>query len=130
MGLVVGSQPCIVVSTVAVAKELFQNSDAIFASRPKRLYWTMNTGHTDYKNLTGASYGLYWWQVRKLCTTELFSPQRHASYTSIRTEEVHHMMKDLLTRYAVKGDAVNLKEKLFGVAANNMTRMLTNKRYL
>lgn len=48
----------------------------------------------------------------------------------IRTEEVHHMMKDLLTNYAAKGDTVNLKDKLFGVAANNMTRMLTNKRYL
>lgn len=118
------------VSTVAVAKELFQKNDAIFASRPTRLYWTMNTGNPDYKNFTGAPYSLYWRQLRKLCNAELFSPQRHASYMSIRTEEVHHMMKDLLINYAVKGDAVNLKDKLFGVAANNMTRMLTHKRYL
>lgn len=90
----------------------------------------MITGNPDYKNFSGAPYGLYWRQLRKLCNAELFSPQRHASYMHIRTEEVHHMMKDLLTNYAAKGDTVNLKEKLFGVAANNMTRMLTNKRYL
>ena len=95
---VVGSMPCIVVSTAAAARELFRTNDAIFCGRPQKLIWTILGGDsTEYKSLTSAAPdGPYWPQLRKLCRTELFSRKRHASYETVRTEEIHHMMKLLL----------------------------------
>ena len=130
---VVGSMPCIVVSTAAAAKELFRTNDAIFCGRPKRLIWTVLGGDsTEYKSLgSAAPDGPYWPQLRKLCRLELFSPKRHASYETVRTEEIHHMMK-LLLEMSSNGDStvVNLKGWLYGVTINNMTRMLLNKRFV
>ena len=127
---VVGAYPCIVVSTAAVAKELFQNNDAIFASRPLMSFWTTKfKGSTDYRSLVGAPYGSYWRQLRRLCVNELFSPMRHAFYKKVRIEEVHDMMK-LVLKNSSKGHTVNLLNHLHGVAANNSTRMITNKRYV
>ena len=116
------------VSTASVAEELFQTNDANFSSRPTRLYWNVRSGSTEYKDF-GAPYGKYWRQLRKLCNTELFSPKRQASYEKVRTEEVHDMLRSLLEE-SRSGNAVNLRLKLYGVAANNMTRMLTNKRFV
>ena len=126
--VVVGTKPCIVVSTVSVAEELFQANDANFLSRPTRLYWNLRSGSTEYKDF-GAPYGKYWRQLRKLCNNELFSPKRQASYEKVRAEEVHDMLHSLLEESRI-GNAVNLKLKLYGVAANTMTRMLTNKRFV
>ena len=129
---VVGSMPCIVVSTAAAARELFQTNDAIFCGRPTKLIWTIfGGGSTEYKSVgSAAPDGPYWPQLRKLCRTELFSPKRHASYETIRTEEIHYMMKLLLEMSCHEGTIINLKVWLFGVTANNMTRMLVNKRFV
>lgn len=50
----VGFIPCVVVSS---CKELFQEIDAIFSSRPLGLAATVYTGSTNYKNMAGAPYG-------------------------------------------------------------------------
>jgi hypothetical protein len=128
---VVGSMPCIVVSSAAAARELFRTNDAIFCGRPQKLIWTVLAGSTEYKSITSAAPdGPYWPQLRKLCRLELFSPKRHASYETVRTEEIHHMMKLLLEMSSNGDTVVNLKLWLYGVTANNMTRMLVNKRFV
>ena len=72
----------------------------------------------------------YWLKLRKLCRSELFSPKRHASYETVRTEEIHHMMKLLLEMSCNGETVINLKGWLYGVTVNNMTRMLVNKRFV
>ena len=124
--------PCIVVSTAAAARELFRTNDAIFCGRPKKLIWTiLAEGNTEYKSLASAAPdGPYWSKLRKLCRTEVFSPKRHAYYETVRTEEIHHMMKLLLEKSCNGDNAINLRVWLYGVNANNMTRMLVNKRFV
>lgn len=121
-----GQVPCLVVCTVAAAKDLFKTHDAAFSNRPKRLDHKIISG-TTYKSLTSAPYGPYWRQVRRVCNSELFSPALHVSHESVRREEIHSMMKVLLEA-AQTGDAVNLQSWSTGVTANNITRMLINKR--
>ena len=129
---VVGSMPCIVVSTAAAARELFRTNDAIFCGRPQKLIWTVLAGgNTEYKSLgSAAPDGPYWPQMRKLCHTELFSAKRLASYETVRIEEIHYMMKLLLEKSCSEDTAIDLKVWLFGVSTNNMTRMLVNKRFV
>ena len=117
--------PCIVVSTAAVAKEIFQHNDAVFSSRRR----TLNSEVTyDRKSMGTAPYGPYWRQTRKVYSQELFNPRRQASYESAKLEEIRHMMKNLLNE-SKQGNDVNLKSWSTGVTANIMTRMLMNKRY-
>ena len=124
--------PCIVVSTAAAARELFRTNDAIFCGRPTKLIWTiLGGGSTEYKSLgSAAPDGPYWPQLRKLCHTELFSPKRQASYETVRIEEIQYMMKLLLEKSCNGDTGINLKVWLYGVTANNMTRMLVNKRFV
>jgi hypothetical protein len=118
-----------VVSTAAVAKELCQTNDAVFSSRPSQSLanTTLSFGSTEHKSLTAAPYGPYWRQLRRFCTTELFSATRHASYERVRIEEIQNMMQALLEE-SRKGDAIDLKSWLYGANANNMTRMFIKKR--
>jgi hypothetical protein len=120
-----------VVSSEAVARELFQTHDALFSSRPQMLFWTASSGSTDVKNLSGAPYNLYWQHLHRLCNTELFTAKRQASYERFRTEEIHDMMKVLLedSRNGSSSQPLTLNTRLYGFAANNITRMLTHKRY-
>lgn len=127
MYLQLGQVPCLVVCTAAAAKDLFKSHDAAFSNRPKRLDHRVISG-TTYKSLTSAPYGPYWRQVRRVCNTELFSPAQHASHERFRRQEIHSMMKALL-QPSQTGDAVDLQSWSTGVTANNMTRMLINKRY-
>ena len=120
-----GSVPCIVVSTAAVAKEIFQNNDAVFSSRPNLLVYNVKTGR---KSMGTAPYGPFWRQARKVANQELFNHRRHASYEKSRLEEIRHMMKNLLSE-SKQGNVVNLKSWSTGVTANVMTQMLMKKRY-
>jgi len=125
MYLRLGSMPCIVVSTAAVAKEIFQHNDAVFSSRRTTLNSEVTYGR---KSMGTAPYGPYWRQTRKVYSQELFSPRRQASYESSKLEEIRHMMKNLLNE-CKQGNDVNLKSWSTGVTANIMTRMLMNKRF-
>ena len=120
--LLVGAQPCLVVSTVAVAKEVFQTNDADFLSRPETLFGAFSSG-----SMVGAPDGPYWRKLRKLCNTELFSHKRQASYQGIRTEEVRDLVRGLL-QDSKKGAPLTLPPRLHAMAANNLTRMSINKR--
>ncbi|KAG0575549.1 hypothetical protein KC19_5G012000 [Ceratodon purpureus] len=129
MYLRLGSKPCIVISSVATAKEFYKTNDASFCARPKRLSWTVwHNNEDDYKDLALTSNMPYWRRLRKFLNAELFSPARHASHRSIREEEIQYMMKILLED-CKKSDVVNLKGWLYGVTCNTMTRMITGKRF-
>ncbi|KAG0599533.1 hypothetical protein M758_12G159400 [Ceratodon purpureus] len=126
MYLRLGSVPCLIISTAAAAKEVFQTNDVSFSSRPKGLYFEIISDN--YKTLVLTPYGPYWRQLRKFSSSELFSAKRHASYRGVREEELRNMLAILLET-SEKGEAVNVKSWLYEVSANVMTRMLINKRY-
>lgn len=91
------------------------------------MFFSIINGNDDYKNLAAAPYGPHWRGLRKFYISELFSPKRVMSYHQQRTHEVHHMMKVLIAQ-ANKGYEVRIREWVFGVTCNIMTRMLINKR--
>lgn len=81
----------------------------------------------DGKLLGTSPYGPYWRHLRKIAVSELFSPRRHASYETLRSQEISHMMK-LLLGDSRKGDPINVTSWAHGVTANIMTQMLMNRR--
>jgi hypothetical protein len=115
-----------VVSTAAVAKDLFKKHDATFASRPKRLVIDVYTGGT-YRSMPSAPYGQYWRQLRRISSTYLFSPAVHASHEGTRQGEVRNTMKQLVAETR-NGTTIDITRWLTSMTSNNMTMMLTNNR--
>lgn len=132
MYLRLGSRPCIVVSTAAVAKEVYKNNDANFASRPKLYSWTVwNDGDPNLSSLASTAYGPYWRQVKKFLNSEVFSSKHFEIQRLIRAEEVHFMMGILQEEIAQKGNqaVIDLKKWCYGLSSNHMTRLISGKRY-
>jgi cytochrome P450 len=97
----------------------------VFIDRPKTAagkYTTYN-----YSDITWSPYGAYWRQARKLCLTELFSAKRLESYEHIRREEMCALLREL---HEAAGRAVVLKDYLFTLNLNVITRMVMGKKYL
>ena len=125
LDFVVGSKPCVVVSTVESARELVRANDERLSSRPKTLNFQILT---EYGTMgTAPSPGKLWHNLRKFCSNELLCAKRVASYEGIRREELSNMMQVLL-EISSRGEALDLKHWLFQTAANLMTRMVLNKR--
>jgi cytochrome P450 len=120
-----GLFPVVVGSSVEMAKFFLKTHDAVFIDRPKTAagkYTTYN-----YSDITWSPYGAYWRQARKICITELFSAKRLESYEYIRREEMHALLRDL---HSASGRAVVLKDYLFTLSLNVITRMVLGKKYL
>lgn len=130
MCVVLGSRPCIVVSTAAVAKEVYKTNDANFASRPKFYSWTVWNDGNKVTNMVSAAYGPHWRQLRKFTNTELLSPKQFASQRSIRADEVHFMIKLVLdeVRQNENRAVIDLKRWAYGLSSNHMTRIINGRR--
>ena len=119
-----GSVPTIVVSTAAVAEELFQKHDGNFLDRARPMAFDVVTEQG--KNVVMAN-GPYWRQLRKICISELFTVKRQASYQKIRADEIQNRVKEIVVN-SKEGKPINIKDWLQRVTANNMTCMTTNRR--
>ncbi|KAM0879803.1 hypothetical protein ACQ4PT_033985 [Festuca glaucescens] len=130
MQLQFGSFPCVVGSSVDMAKFFLKTHDVAFTDRPKFAAGKHTT--YNYSDITWSPYGAYWRQARKMCLTELFSARRLQSYEYIRSQEVLSLLRDL-HRGAITagaGRAVVLKDYLSTVSLNVITRMVMGKKYL
>ncbi|KDP35215.1 hypothetical protein JCGZ_09374 [Jatropha curcas] len=117
----------IVVSSPNAAESFLKTNDIVFASRPPH----ESAKYISYqqKNLSFASYGPYWRNVRKMCTLELLSNHKINSFKFIRKEEL-----DLLIKYikeaSFQREAVDLSAKVASLSADMSCRMVFGKKYM
>uniref|UniRef100_A0A0D9VD36 Cytochrome P450 n=1 Tax=Leersia perrieri TaxID=77586 RepID=A0A0D9VD36_9ORYZ len=92
MLLRLGEVQTVVASSAEAAREILKAHDLAFATRPmspmSRL-WFQGTGG----GVVFAPYGDGWRQLRKICTVELFSHSRVASFRPIRHAEVGRLLR-------------------------------------
>ncbi|THU51511.1 hypothetical protein C4D60_Mb06t31810 [Musa balbisiana] len=124
MHLRFGSFPVVVGSSVDMAKFFLKTHDLSFVSRRK----TAAGKYTfyNYSNITWSPYGPYWRQARRICFMELFTPKRLDSYQYIRVEEVRCLLQDL---FRSAETPVLLKDHLFAINLNIMSRMVLGRKY-
>jgi len=135
MSLRLGSSHAVVASSPGTARFFLKTRDLAFVDRPR----TAAGRYTSYNNsgLFSSPYGAYWRQGRKLWQAELFNARRLASLEHVRAEEVRSMLGDLRAAAASSSAgggraaaAVALREHLFMVNLNVISRMVLGRKYI
>ncbi|KAH1063713.1 hypothetical protein J1N35_028700 [Gossypium stocksii] len=111
MHLQLGQVSTVVVSSPEMAKEIMKTHDIVFANRPFLVVAKITT--YECTDIVFSPYGTYWRNLRKICTAELLSAARVASFRSIREEEVLNLVETIKSN---QGLTVNLTEKIFSMS--------------
>uniref|UniRef100_A0A2N9FSA9 Cytochrome P450 n=1 Tax=Fagus sylvatica TaxID=28930 RepID=A0A2N9FSA9_FAGSY len=122
-----GSQLVVIVSSPSAVEECFTKNDVVLANRPPFLLGK----HLGYNNTTllQSSYGDHWRNLRRISALEIFSTSRLNEFSSIRSNEVKHLLRRL-SRNSCHGFAkVELQSMLLEMTFNNIMRMVAGKRY-
>ncbi|GMI70070.1 cytochrome P450, family 71, subfamily A, polypeptide 22 [Hibiscus trionum] len=120
-----GYNPTVLVSSPDIVKEIVKNHDIIFSNRPK-------TTALDYlyyggRDMVFSPYGEYWKQVKKISVLELFSHRRVHSFQFVREEEVE-VLVNKIRGACLKGEPVNLSERLMLVSSNIASRCILSHK--
>ncbi|XP_019182831.1 PREDICTED: cytochrome P450 CYP736A12-like [Ipomoea nil] len=113
----------IIVSSPQAAEQFLKTHDLNFASRPPQE--AVKHISYDQKDLAWSEYGPYWRNMRKLCTLELLSNLKIASFKSMRREELCLLVESL--KQAAR--AVDLSSEVSSMSANMSCRMVFGNRY-
>ncbi|CAK9316527.1 unnamed protein product [Citrullus colocynthis] len=121
-----GSVPTVVISSAAVAQELFKLHDLASCSRPR----LAATGRFSYNflDLNLSPYSKRWKELRKICILELFSAKWVQSFQHIREEEVNLVLNSI-SQSSASSTVVDLKAKSYSLAANILTRFAFGKSF-
>ncbi|CAN4106805.1 unnamed protein product [Withania somnifera] len=126
MYLKLGIVDNIIASSPHAAEQFLKTYDQNFASRPP--HEGSKYVSYDQKNLSFATYGPYWRNMRKLCTLELLSTQKIISFQTMRREELNLLIETLKKRSQEKS-VVDLSEIVTRLSVDTSCRMVFGKKY-
>ncbi|KAJ0037690.1 hypothetical protein Pint_24067 [Pistacia integerrima] len=118
----IGSMPCVVVSSAAVALEIFKTHDVNFSYRPQSIF-----GDSIFLGNLGmfaAPYGDYWRFMKKLCVTDLLGAIHLERSRNVRREEIMRLLSKILEK-ADKNEVVDVGSELGKFASSALMRMVT-----
>ncbi|GLJ32221.1 hypothetical protein SUGI_0648550 [Cryptomeria japonica] len=119
MTLRLGMRTVVVVSSPAMAKEVFKTHDNILAGR------MVTEAHKslshDKSSLIWADYGPYWRHLRRISTVELFSPKRLEALQHLRRDQVFSTIRLI---FEDKGKVVNIAHTVFCTSLNLLGNMI------
>ncbi|XP_028799732.1 cytochrome P450 71D10-like [Neltuma alba] len=118
MHLQLGQISHFVVSSPEIAKEVMKSHDIIFANRPTS--FASETLAYNSTDIAFSPHGNYWRQLRKICTSELFSLRRVQKFRRIREEEVFAFVKHISEHEL--GSVVNLTKKIYPLTNSIVAR--------
>jgi len=122
MLLRLGELRVVVASSADAAREVMRTHDLAFASRPINPTGRILLGeHSD--GLVAAPYGEGWRQLRRICTTELFSARRVRSFRAVREEEVRRLLQSV----AAAASPVNLSGMIAAYVADASVRAIIGR---
>ncbi|KAI5061309.1 hypothetical protein GOP47_0023814 [Adiantum capillus-veneris] len=120
-----GSIPAVVASSPAVAKQILQTHDHLFASRLPTIADSRINRH---RNIRAAQPGPYWRLIRQICAMEFFTPKRLEAFRPIRAEEVGDLVRAVLCESRGGQCAIAIRSHLYTISTNIISRMMLGKR--
>uniref|UniRef100_A0A1J3DZB4 Putative cytochrome P450 71A28 n=1 Tax=Noccaea caerulescens TaxID=107243 RepID=A0A1J3DZB4_NOCCA len=121
-----GRVPVLVVSSADVAYDVMKTHDLKFANRPKTK--AVNIFTNGGRDVAFASYGVYWRQLKSVCTVHLLSKKMVKSYEKVREEEVKEMMHRV-EKESSSSLPVNLSEIIVDMTNNVICRIAMGRKY-
>ncbi|CAN6226494.1 unnamed protein product [Urochloa humidicola] len=121
-----GELRVVVASSADAAREVLRTHDLAFATRPINRTAKILLGEGS-DGIVAAPYGDGWRQLRRICTTELFSARRVRSFRAVREEEVRRLLRSIAS--APPEEAVNLSEMLSAYVADASVRAIVGSRF-
>lgn len=108
----IGSNPCVIVSSPEIARQVLKTHEGSFLNRPKMA----NPDYLTYgsADFTFAPYGPYWKFIKKLCMTQLLGGPTLDHLRPIREEELNMFLK-LIHRKAEKGNENFIRRQLSSI---------------
>ncbi|GLJ32251.1 hypothetical protein SUGI_0649060 [Cryptomeria japonica] len=119
MALRLGMKTAVVVSSPAMAKEIFKTHDHIFAGRPVMEAFRSLSHHKS--SLIWGEYGPYWRNLRRISTVELFSNKRHEALQHLRRDQVFRTIGLI---FEDKGKVVDIGLMAFCTSLNLLGNMI------
>nr|AKH41021.1 cytochrome P450 CYP76AA21 [Thuja plicata] len=122
MTLFLGMKTTVVASSAAMAKEVLKTHDNILAGRVPIHAATVLS--YDKSSIIWDQNGSQWRKLRRICTTELFSPKKLQALQHVRTESVFQMIRLIFQEYFLNGNRVNFADIIFNTALNLISNMM------
>ncbi|CAL5061131.1 unnamed protein product [Urochloa decumbens] len=116
----------LVASSADAAREIMRTHDLAFATRPMSPMGKALLGEGSY-GIVFAPYGDGWRQLRRICTTELFSARRVRSFRAVREDEVRRLLRSVAA--SSPPSPVNLSEMLSAYVADAAVRAIIGSRF-
>ncbi|KAK7851401.1 psoralen synthase [Quercus suber] len=126
MHLDLGHTPTLVVSSVAMAREVMKTQDIIFSNRPKTT--SANIFLYGCTDVAFSSYGEYWRQAKKICVLELLSLKRVQSFQYVRDEEVAILINNICES-CLQEASLNLSDMLIATTNNIVSRCVLGQKF-
>ncbi|GMH01438.1 hypothetical protein Nepgr_003277 [Nepenthes gracilis] len=130
--LLFGSCRVVVIESPSLIQECFSGKiDVILANRPFQIF-SKHIGY-NFTTVGNAPYGEHWRRLRKVITSEIFSPLHLSRFADVRREEVKELIGKLYQKSRQNSSAGKAKVELrplFGeLVFNVLVRMLAGKKY-
>ncbi|GLJ32501.1 hypothetical protein SUGI_0653970 [Cryptomeria japonica] len=122
MTLSLGMKTAVVVSSPEMAKEVFKTHDQNFAGRTLIEAAKVNSHHES--SIVFAQYGDYWRKMRRIATTELFTPTRLQALQHLRRDQVSQTIRMVFEK---RGKTLNIKHLVFYEGLNLMSNIIFSK---
>ncbi|MBA0590561.1 hypothetical protein Gorai_019261, partial [Gossypium raimondii] len=125
--LQLGSRLAVVILSLSLVEECFTKNDIVLANRPNLLL----SKHLCYNHTTLITvlYGDYWRNLCRICTIEIFSPNRINKFYGIRKDEMRRLLLKLSRNSHEVFAKVEFKSMFADLTFNNLMRMMAGKRY-
>ncbi|XLT84065.1 inactive cytochrome P450 76AD1-like [Arachis hypogaea] len=121
MTLKFGTLTAIVISSPEIAKEALTKHDLAFSNR-QVLHITTALGHNKV-SMVWSPVCDHWRTLRKLCSTNIFSPQRLESTSKLRNKKVQELVNFVGT-CSTKGEAIDIGNVVFITIMNSLSNTL------
>ncbi|CAH1424355.1 unnamed protein product [Lactuca virosa] len=121
----IGSKPYLVISSSAMAKQVFKTQDIIFCSRPtshatKRLTY-------DYLDVAFSPYSNHWKKMRKLLVSEFLGPKRAILLNHMLVAEIETMVCSISAHPS--NTVVNLNQMFSAIVKAVVCKVAFGKNY-
>ncbi|KAL7614734.1 hypothetical protein Lser_V15G08469 [Lactuca serriola] len=121
----IGSKPYLVISSSAMAKQVFKTQDHVFCSRPmshatKRLTYI-------YLDVAFSPYSNHWKKMRKLLVSEFLGPKRAILFNHVMVAEIETMVCSISANPS--NTVVNLNKMFSAIVKAVVCKVAFGKNY-